>query len=85
MVTQIAIGQLTMLNEDLQVGTLVMGFGGIFIWSSKWQNCVALSTAEAEYVAACECVKQMNINLPRTIEVFEDNQGVIAMIKNPRS
>ena len=76
-------------------GTLVMGFGGILIWSSKRQNCVALSTAEAEFVAACECVKnvqylrnmlnEMKISVPRAIDVFEDNQGAIAMINNPTS
>jgi hypothetical protein len=76
-------------------GTLVMGFGGILIWSSKRQNCVALSTAEAEFVAACECVKniqylrnllnEMKIIVPRTIQVYEDNQGAIAMINNPTS
>jgi hypothetical protein len=28
-------------------------------WSSKKQNCVALSTAEAEYIAAGACCAQL--------------------------
>ena len=68
--------------------------GGTSIsWQSKKQTCVALSTAEAEYVAlsaaAQEAVwlKQLNQDLTRTdapIKIFEDNQSAIAIAKNPQ-
>lgn len=35
------------------IGTL---FGNTFLWSSKKQNCVALSTPEAEYIALCDTI-----------------------------
>ena len=69
---------------------------GIVSWSSKRQSVVALSTAEAEYMAATHAVKEaiwlreLLKNLLPTygdekapVEISSDNQGCIAMSKNP--
>ena len=63
-------------------------------WRSKKQSCVALSTAEAEYMAlssaAQEAVwlRQLTAELkspPETATtIFEDNQSAIDMTKNPQ-
>ena len=61
-------------------------------WGSKKQNSVALSTAEAEYVAASSCCSQViwikyqledyGINL-ETIPIRCDNTSAIEISKNP--
>src|SRR4051812_34236268 len=61
-------------------------------WSSKKQNSVALSTAEAEYVAAGNCVAQI-LWMKQTLEDFGlsydhipvlcDNTSAINIAKNP--
>ena len=38
-------------------GSIFFFHGGPVAWSSKKQPCTALSTTEAEYVAACEATK----------------------------
>ena len=58
-------------------------------WSSKKQSTVALSTAEAEYVATTHCAKQViwhrsllnevGISLPSTSTIFSDNQAAISI------
>ena len=68
--------------------------GGAVTWSSKKQSCVALSTAEAEYIAlastAQEAVWMRKLttelgNSPETATViYEDNQSAISMTKNPQ-
>ena len=63
--------------------------GGPVSWKSRKQSTVALSTAEAEYVALStavqECMWMQTLNWeigPTTI--LEDNQSSIAMAKNPQ-
>ena len=61
-------------------------------WGSKKQNSVALSTAEAEYVAAASCcarllwIKQQLSDFGLSIErvpIFCDNTSAIYIAKNP--
>jgi hypothetical protein len=63
-------------------------------WSSKKQNCVALSTAEAEYVAAGACCAQL-LWMKQTLKDFGcqyskipllcDNESAIKLANNPVS
>ena len=62
-------------------------------WRSKKQSCVALSTAEAEYIMALASAAQEAIwllvsdlqNKPATsVEINEHNQAAICMTKNPQ-
>ena len=66
--------------------------GGSISWASKKQSTVALSSTEAEYVAASLCVKEA-IWLPALLRdltseqkgptvIDEDNQGTIALSRN---
>ena len=70
--------------------------GSPISWSSKRQRCVALSTAEAEYVAASEAAKEgiwlKNLhnafNQPENqltaITMHEDNESCIKIGQNPK-
>ena len=69
--------------------------GAPISWRSKRQECVALSTAEAEYIAATEATKEslflkgiINTFLPigrqlRTITIKGDNESCIRIRRNP--
>lgn len=62
-------------------------------WRSSKQSCVALSTAEAEYIALSSAgqeaawltklLKDFNVKT-NSIELFEDNQAAICIAKNPK-
>lgn len=66
--------------------------GGAISWASKLQPTVAVSTAEAEYMAASAAVKEA-LWIRRLIAVFEpisgpvrivtDNQAALSLTKNP--
>lgn len=66
---------------------------GIFSWSSKKQEIVAQSTAEAGFIAATSTVNQvlwlrkimcdLHMEQKESIEIFVDNQVVIAISNNP--
>ena len=68
--------------------------GGVVSWASKKQTSVALSSTEAEYVAACLATQEavwlrslladLNFVQEEPTVVQEDNQGAIAMSKNPK-
>ncbi|KAA0066193.1 gag/pol protein [Cucumis melo var. makuwa] len=70
---------------------------GAVVWRSIKQGCIADSTMEAKYVAACEAAKEAvwlrkflhdsevvpNMNL--SITLYYDNNGAVANSKEPRS
>ena len=67
--------------------------GGAVCWASKLQPTVALSSTEAEYMAAASAVqeavhlrllmKTLGFEQIGATLVYEDNQGAIAMSVNP--
>jgi hypothetical protein len=74
-------------------GYIVMLAGGAVAWSSKKQTTIALSTAEAEYVAATHAAKQIlwqrslleeaSMEQAEQAILWSDNQAAIAIAKNP--
>ncbi|KAG2017226.1 hypothetical protein CC2G_015300 [Coprinopsis cinerea AmutBmut pab1-1] len=74
-------------------GYVITLAGGAIAWSSKKQNTVALSTAEAEYVATTHAAKQvlwhrhlleeLEFFPPETSTIFSDNQAAIAISRHP--
>nr|CCA23220.1 putative polyprotein [Albugo laibachii Nc14] len=72
-------------------GIMVMINGAPVIFKSMIQQSVALSTAEAEYIALSLCMQEvlwlksllceLKAKIPQQIEVFEDNQSAIAIAK----
>jgi hypothetical protein len=74
-------------------GYLFMFGGGPISWSSRLQPTVALSSAEAEYMAASSAVqeatylrqllKDMGYPQLEATKIMEDNQGCIALSENP--
>jgi len=69
--------------------------GGAVLWSSKLQKTVAVSTTEAEYMAAAASVKEalwwksisVDLQLGSTayqpVLIFTDNQAALQLVKNP--
>jgi hypothetical protein len=73
-------------------GSVFLFLGGPISWSSKRQTCVALSTTEAKFIATTEAAKEAvwlqrlltELGRPqRTTQLRCDNQGAIALVKNP--
>ena len=66
---------------------------GMFSWSSKKQESVAQSSAEAEYVSTATATSQaiwlrriledIGMKQEKATEIFCDNKSAIAMAKNP--
>lgn len=75
-------------------GFLIKLFNNIVSWTTKKQNCIALSTTEVELVALCSLVEEglwfkkllldFNIKIDN-FTIFEDNQACIFLIKNPEN
>ena len=75
-------------------GYLFQISGAAISWRSKKQTCVALSTAEAEYIALASAsqeamwLRQLTTDLKSkptgAIVIFEDNQSAICIAKNPQ-
>jgi hypothetical protein len=74
-------------------GNVFIMSGGAISWASQKQATVALSTAEAEYVALGAATQEalwlrqlhsdLKIDIDVATTIYEDNQGAIAMSKNP--
>ncbi|KRZ82363.1 Retrovirus-related Pol polyprotein from transposon TNT 1-94, partial [Trichinella sp. T8] len=76
-----------------RTGAVCMCEGGAVLWHSQKQRSVALSTTEAEYVAASEAAKDMMWLMALFAEVtevkqklilFVDNMGAVTLSKNPK-
>ena len=75
-------------------GYLFQISGAAISWRSKKQTCVALSTAEAEYIALASAsqeamwLRQLTTDLKSkptgATVIFEDNQSAICIAKNPQ-
>ena len=75
-------------------GYMFQIIGAVISWRSKKQTCVALSTAEAEYMALASAaqeaiwMRQLLTDLrnpPREpTRIFEDNQSAICLANNPQ-
>lgn len=72
-------------------GYIIYGCGGPVGWCTRKQPVVALSTAEAEYIAAAECTKELMylktvleeiLCVEVQVELNIDNQSAISLVKN---
>lgn len=60
-------------------------------WNSRKQKCIALSTAQAEYISISEMLKEIlyfkqvlnELKMDCKIRIFCDNQAAITIAKNP--
>ena len=74
-------------------GYVLMMSGGAISWKSRRQDCVSLSTSEAEYVAASQCgqealylreiLRDFGFTQAAPTEVYEDNLACVAMSEKP--
>lgn len=79
-------------------GGICVLYGGPISWSSKKQNFVATSSAEVEYISQAAYTKQgqwiaqilRDLRMPKiidknglTVQMYGDNQGALALVKNP--
>ena len=82
------------VNDRKSMSGFVFMLGGAAVsWSSKKQTSVALSSTEAEYIAAAHATKEviwlrrlltdlgLDLNSPTTLHI--DNQSAIAIARNP--
>jgi hypothetical protein len=76
------------------VGAYVFLFvGGAITWQSKKQATVSWSSTESEYIALGSAAQEamwlnhmcdeIDLDIPKTITIFEDNQAAIALSRNP--
>ena len=83
------------LDNRKSTSGYVFQLGGTAIsWRSKKQTCVALSTAEAEYIALASTAQEsvwlqqlladLKKESPKSMIIFEDNQSAVSMAKNPQ-
>lgn len=69
-------------------------FNGVISWSCKRQDCVALSSTEAEFIALSEACKEaiwiqrvlkdLNWNRSQPTTIYEDNQSAIKLIADEK-
>ena len=81
-------------DSGRSTGAYIVKIGtGAVSWSSKRQSIVALSTTEAEYMAACEAGKEiiwmrqllqeLGFPVPTSSVLWMDNQSAIQVAKHP--
>jgi hypothetical protein len=81
-------------DDRRSIGAYLVKIGeGVVSWKSKKQTCVALSSTEAEYMALCQAAKEavwmriflkgLGVSVRDPVVVNVDNQGGIALAKNP--
>jgi hypothetical protein len=68
-------------------------YGGVVAWKLRCQPTVALSTTKAEYMASAYATRQaiwlklllydLGIDHSKAVPLFNNNQGAIALSKNP--
>ena len=94
LVIPIHIGlELSLIKRALRVVVFSLG-SSMISWQSRKQSNISLSTAEAEYIAACSAsceaiwLRKFLIGLfdleMRTTAIRCDNQSCIKMTENPR-
>ena len=81
------------LHKRSHTGYIIMLNGGSVSWKSRRQDCVSLSTSEAEYVAASQCGQEVyymreilrDFGYAQTAptHISEDNLACVAMSENP--
>jgi hypothetical protein len=79
-------------------GNVTMLYGGPITWRSTKQSSVSTSSTESEYIAMSQCSKSSQWiaqvlrdmgypryigPTPKTVEIRGDNQGALALVKNP--
>lgn len=79
-------------------GGVCLYYSGPISWSSRKQNSVATSSAEAEYISQAMYAKQgqwtaqilRDMHMPEiinsngiTVKMYGDNQGALALVRNP--
>jgi len=82
---------LAIQKQRSTTGYIIFYAGGAITWSSRKQSIIALSSTEAEYVAAVECCKELLylktlfeelLNKRIKIELNIDNQSAMMLITN---
>ena len=81
-------------DDRRSVGAYLVKIGdGVVSWKSKKQTCIALSSTEAEYMVLCQASKESvwmtdflgssGVSLQGPVVINADNQGSIALTRNP--
>ncbi|GBM18541.1 Retrovirus-related Pol polyprotein from transposon TNT 1-94 [Araneus ventricosus] len=80
------------LSRRSTSGMIFMSYGGAVSWRNQRQSCIALSTTEAEFIAASQAAKEAiwlgnllsELRCVSTIPVLQmDNQSAIRLVKKP--
>ena len=70
------------MNRKSTSGTCQFLGGSLVSWSSRKQTSVALSTAEAEYVAMVQTLQDYDLEFTK-VPIMCDNSSAIMISKNP--
>jgi hypothetical protein len=68
-----------------QTGWVFMLNGGAISWCSRQQNCVALSTPEAEYMAVSDAGKEARSLLKLCVDMFDGKQTCITIYEDNKT